>query len=150
MKNQKGFTLIELMIVVAIIGILAAIAIPNFMRYQARARQSEARINLGGIGTNAEAWRADSSTYVATAAQLAWAPLGTLRYGFSYNGILIAEPVALLAGGCLTTKTAVATVATATTFLATATGEIDNDATCDIWTYNELRVNPNPTNDVST
>ncbi len=151
MKNQKGFTLIELMIVVAIIGILAAIAIPNFMRYQARARQSEARINLGGIGTNAEAWQAEASTYVATAAQLAWAPIGTLRYGYSYHALLIAEPVALLAGGCANTKTAVALpVATATTFTATATGEVDTDATCDIWTYTQLRVLANPTNDVST
>ena len=48
-KGQKGFTLIELMIVVAIIGILAAIAIPNFLRYQATSRQSEARTDLGGI-----------------------------------------------------------------------------------------------------
>ena len=50
-KNARGFTLIELMIVVAIIGILAAIAIPNFLRFQARARQSEANSNLKTLFT---------------------------------------------------------------------------------------------------
>jgi type IV pilus assembly protein PilA len=48
-KSNKGFTLIELMIVVAIIGILAAIAIPNFMRYQLRAKASERKTNLEAI-----------------------------------------------------------------------------------------------------
>jgi prepilin-type N-terminal cleavage/methylation domain-containing protein len=48
---SRGFTLIELMIVVAIIGILAAIAIPNFVRFQARARQSEANTNLKSLFT---------------------------------------------------------------------------------------------------
>ncbi|WP_224243972.1 prepilin-type N-terminal cleavage/methylation domain-containing protein [Hyalangium gracile] len=50
-QSSRGFTLIELMIVVAIIGILAAIAIPNFLRFQARARQSEANSNLKTLFT---------------------------------------------------------------------------------------------------
>ncbi|HEX8706279.1 MAG TPA: prepilin-type N-terminal cleavage/methylation domain-containing protein [Myxococcaceae bacterium] len=50
-RQRYGFTLIELMIVVAIIGILAAIAIPNFVRFQARARQSEANVNLKSLFT---------------------------------------------------------------------------------------------------
>jgi type IV pilus assembly protein PilA len=51
LRKQGGFTLIELMIVVAIIGILAAIAIPNFMEYQRKSRTSEAKTNLMSIKT---------------------------------------------------------------------------------------------------
>ena len=50
-KNKEGFTLVELMIVVAIIGILAAIAIPNFLAMQLKAKRSELPINLAGITT---------------------------------------------------------------------------------------------------
>ena len=49
--NRKGFTLIELMIVVAIIGILAAIAIPSFLAMQLRAKRSELPTNLDAIRT---------------------------------------------------------------------------------------------------
>ena len=49
LQNRKGFTLIELMIVVAIIGILAAVAIPGFMTYIKNSKTSEAKTNLDAI-----------------------------------------------------------------------------------------------------
>ena len=53
MLNRKGFTLIELMIVVAIIGILAVVAIPGYMAYIANSKTSEAKTNLKAIGDGA-------------------------------------------------------------------------------------------------
>ncbi len=62
-RAQQGFTLIELMIVVAVLSIVAAIAIPNFLRYQAKSRQSEARTNLGGIFVAQTSFYGEQSRY---------------------------------------------------------------------------------------
>ncbi|HET6414329.1 MAG TPA: prepilin-type N-terminal cleavage/methylation domain-containing protein [Anaeromyxobacter sp.] len=56
-KGAKGFTLIELMIVTLVIGILAALAIPNFLKYQLRSKFSEASTNLEGLRKAEEALR---------------------------------------------------------------------------------------------
>lgn len=74
LKNRKGFTLIELMIVVAIIGILAAIAIPNFLTFRLKAKTSEAKANLGAIRTVQEAYRAEEDTYYPSGSTIARYP----------------------------------------------------------------------------
>src|SRR5262245_63501809 len=74
LRGHKGFTLIELMIVVAIIGILAAIAIPNFLQYQMKSRQSEAKTNLQAIRTSEIAFQAERGCYIGAAAEGVLAP----------------------------------------------------------------------------
>ena len=64
LDRQKGFSLTELMIVVAIIGILATIAIPSFMSYQAKTKQVEAKNNLVAIHTGEVAYFAENNGYI--------------------------------------------------------------------------------------
>ncbi|GAA6130972.1 pilin [Halopseudomonas sabulinigri] len=69
MKAQKGFTLIELMIVVAIIGILAAIALPAYQDYTGRAQASEALTSTAGIRSDIAVWLSENGSLPAAATQ---------------------------------------------------------------------------------
>jgi type IV pilus assembly protein PilA len=104
--RRGGFTLIELMIVVAIIGILAAIAIPNFLRFQLKAKSSEGKTNLAAIRTAEESYFAEFNSYISALpspvttdqnvkkqfvavgapggfAQLGWSPEGHVYFNYS-------------------------------------------------------------------
>ena len=136
-RRNAGFTLTELMITVVLIGILAAIAIPNFLAYQAKSRRAEAYANVvaiatselsfqaetdsyidagafpdftpyGGLGTHKMTWDAAS---VAEYSLLGWAPEGEVAYSYEVN--------AGLGGPCSCTLC----------FTATAHGDVDGDGT---------------------
>lgn len=74
LKRQDGFTLVELMVVVAIIGLLSAVAIPNFKKYQAKAKVSEAKLQLAAAYTAEQAFFSDFNMYAACLAYMGYAP----------------------------------------------------------------------------
>lgn len=105
MYRAKSFTLIELMVVVALISILVTIAVPNYQRFQLRAKVSEAKHNLGAIRECLETYEMENNSYIVcplhpatvpsssrvlwedTAVPQAWIdigfkPVGLIRYSY--------------------------------------------------------------------
>jgi type IV pilus assembly protein PilA len=133
--GAKGFTLIELMIVVAIIGILAAIAIPNFVKFQARSKQSEAKANLKAIFTSAKSYAAEKNTY-ATGIDSLFKPEKGNRYKYVYG--TPQTTIAGTPGG--TCANSVAAAATSGGFTSQACGNVDSDTFVDEWGINDANV----------
>jgi len=76
LQKHRGFTLIELMIVVAIVGILSAIVYPSYQEYVRRAARAEARANILDMAQNQERWFTNDGTYLAIADAPATAQAG--------------------------------------------------------------------------
>ena len=141
LKSNSGFSLIELMIVVAIIGILATIAIPNFNRFQAKAKQSEAKGNLSGLYSAEKAFYAEWNQYQGNLPDIGFVPEGRLTYnlGFAANNTPPAAPFKSLGKTCPNTGSGATNcagsfqvLATAPAFAATAStgcGEVDSATT---------------------
>lgn len=166
-KGEEGFTLIELMVVVAIIGILSAIAVPNFKKYQAKAKQSEAKIQLAAVYSVETSAMADYDSYATCLVFLGYdvTPRGYYRVGFKGTGEVTNVAARLTAtgaaAGCTLApaawdplvahlKSGAATVpgddnmpptlqpALGTSFTAGATGNI-SAAAFDTWTITESK-----------
>jgi prepilin-type N-terminal cleavage/methylation domain-containing protein len=145
----RGFTLIELMIVVAIIGILAAIAIPSFGKMLTRARQTEAKISLKAFFTSAKSYYAEKGRWKC--GMCGWAPQDK-NYIYNY---FIDTNLSFTAGkqGCTDTDLLKATQTDPTGvdpggFTVGAAANIDSDVTCDGWTINNSNDLDNSMDDV--
>jgi prepilin-type N-terminal cleavage/methylation domain-containing protein len=124
MKRKSGFTLIEMLITIAVMGAIAVIALPQYSKYVAKSRQQDAKGQLMAIRQAQEVYKLQYGSYTtATVGLSGWVnTLGSYTFAI--------------------------TAADTTTFSASATGNIDGDATLDVWTIDQDGAMPNTTNDV--
>lgn len=132
---KKGFTLIELMIVVAIIAFLAMVSIPSFKRFLAKAKRTEAYMNLNALATAEKIYWAEHGTYSTDLQALGWKPEGQIQYTYGFPG---SEGKNCITGALKTSTSHVsAGNAGKEGFVAVAAGDIDGDGEPDILTINQ-------------
>jgi len=134
-NQQSGFSLVELMIVVGIIGLLSALAVPRFQTFQARAKQAEAKTNLAQVYTLEEAYFLDNNTYAAAGLYNNTTCAASNPLGFAVKPCTAKSPLYYYAW----------TLPSATTFVASATDtnnlvvSASDCATKDLHLINEKR-----------
>ncbi len=84
--SEKGFTLVEMMIVVAILGLLAVVALPNFKKYQSRSKTSEAKLQLAAIYTAQQSFYADYTMYATCLKYMGYDPSGEINQRYYLTG----------------------------------------------------------------
>lgn len=134
--RKGGFTLIELMIVVAIIGILAAIAIPNFLKFQLKAKSTEGKTNLAAIRTAEEGYMSEFGQYVVAAVAPTALPGNSKAVFPAVNTTTPSgfDTIGWRPEGNVYFQYAVVVPGT-TGFTATAVANIDGDTTNQTWGY---------------
>jgi len=135
-RKNSGFTLIELMIVVVIIGILASLAIPRFMKAASKAKQSEAKQLLKQIYTMQHTYFIPYDSYALNNVQAS----STQPLAYAIINVEVMLPARY---------SYMMSVPTPTTFTCTATANIDDDVAIDTWTINEMGTLVNTIDDVS-
>lgn len=131
--KKFGFSLIELMIVVAIIAFLAMIAVPNYNRYLAKAKRAEAYVKLSSLSAALKAHRAEHGQYtdqLAGQGGAGWEPEGNFYYTYGFPG---SEGVNNFTGKLGTSSGYLSNGhADGNSFVAIAAGDIDGDGYPDI------------------
>lgn|GEM_PF-1655373 len=124
MLNQKGFSLVELIVVVAIVGILSSMVVPLYGKMALRARQAEAKTQLAALFTAEKAFYAEYLRYHSVFAAVGYAPEGQVRYnvGFGSYGVV--------AGTGDGYRTVLSSVATNTVNYCTGPGGLGSSTAC--------------------